>query len=261
MRVRHVGWLALAAVVAVGAGAVYAIAFREGLAADRAPNAIEAAVAPRLVALSIPATARARVNPHRTDADAWRTAAEHFGKHCSVCHGSNGRGRTPFAQTMYPPVPDLASQDVQRLTDGALFAVIEHGIRWTGMPAFASTHSDDEVWRLVSFVRHVPQEAPKPQDLFAVGQATATVSMDGTAFAPATLTVRVGDDVGFVNRDPFPHNVSSNAGGFHSGDLDPDRQWTFRATTPGTFPYECTLHPGMSGTLIVRPADHIQETR
>jgi plastocyanin len=162
---------------------------------------------------------------------------------------------------MYPPVPDLASPAVQRLSDGALFAVIQHGVRWTGMPAFASTHSDDEVWRLVSFVRHVPQAAPPTHDSSDVGHVAVTVSMDGTAFAPATVTVHVGDDVGFVNRDPFPHNVLSNAGAFHSGDLDPDRRRTFRATTPGTFPYECTLHPGMSGTLIVRPADHIQETR
>jgi hypothetical protein len=81
MRVRRVAWLSLAALVVAGAAALYAIVFRDGLSADRAPNAIEAAVAPRLVALSIPAATRARTNPHRADADAWRTAAEHFGAH------------------------------------------------------------------------------------------------------------------------------------------------------------------------------------
>ncbi|HYM22462.1 MAG TPA: cupredoxin family copper-binding protein, partial [Vicinamibacterales bacterium] len=79
------------------------------------------------------------------------------------------------------------------------------------------------------------------------------IAMDGTSFAPAEMTVKVGDTVTWINKDPFPHNISSKAGGLHSGDLEPDASWQFHATTPGSFHYVCTLHPGMKGTLVVTP--------
>jgi plastocyanin len=79
-----------------------------------------------------------------------------------------------------------------------------------------------------------------------------TVAMDGTTFDPGEVTVAVGDTVTWVNKDPFPHNVTSKAGGFRSGDLAPDATWRFRARTRGSFPFECTLHPGMMGTLHVK---------
>jgi plastocyanin len=247
--VRAIGIAAVCATAVVLAGA-YVFVLRDGLAADRSPGRLEALVAPRLVELSIPRALRARANPVAAEADAWTAGAQRFATRCAMCHGADGRGHTALASTMYPPVPDLASFDVQRLSDGALFAVIQHGVRWTGMPAFAHEAPDD-IWRLVAFVRHTP--SPAPQDLAASGQTT--VVMDGTSFAPAALTVHVGETVTFVNKDPFPHNVASAAGGFRSRDLDPDRQWQFHAATAGTFPYECTLHPGMKGTLIVTPGN------
>jgi plastocyanin len=76
--------------------------------------------------------------------------------------------------------------------------------------------------------------------------------MDGTTFQPAEVTVRAGDVVEWINRDPFPHNVSADAAAIHSGDLDADGKWRYRAVTPGTFHYVCTLHPGMAGVLHVQ---------
>jgi cytochrome c len=83
-------------------------------------------------------------------------AADHFAEHCSVCHGADGRGRSTIGGKMYPPVPDLGSEAVQQYSDGALFAIIRNGVRWTGMPAFRSSDSDEEIWKLVSFIRRVP---------------------------------------------------------------------------------------------------------
>ena len=75
--------------------------------------------------------------------------------------------------------------------------------------------------------------------------STHTVPIDGLAFQPPELTVRVGDSIVWINKDPFPHNVKSAAGEFQSGDVAPDGEWKFQATKAGRFPYECTLHPGM----------------
>lgn len=248
-------------VVAAGvAGGAYFV-LRNGLAADARPGPIETAVARRLVRLSIPRTSRQLSNPRRSDLDAWRQGAKHFAEHCAVCHGSDGRGATEFGPRMYPPVPSLASADIQAFTDGELFAIIQHGVRWTGMPAFASTHSADETWQLVSFIRRLPSlptadqhhQDRESRDHVDTREPIAAIAIDGTSFSPSELTVHVGDSVVWTNKDPFPHNVTSRLGGFSSGDLDPEARWRFRARKAGRFPYVCTLHPGMKGTLVVEP--------
>jgi len=84
-------------------------------------------------------------------------------------------------------------------------------------------------------------EGPRP--------ATHTVVMEAVAFQPGALTVKVGDAVVWVNRDPFPHTATSAK--FDSKDIAPGASWTFTAKAPGELPYVCTLHPTMKGTLRV----------
>jgi plastocyanin len=80
---------------------------------------------------------------------------------------------------------------------------------------------------------------------------THTVAIDGVTFDPATLTVKVGDTVVWVNKDPFPHTVMSQAGGFDSHVIVPGQSWSYTTTRAGMFPYLCTLHPTMHATLKV----------
>jgi plastocyanin len=247
--------LILALTVLGAAAVLYAVAGSRPFAADRAPGAVETAIARRLVVLSIPRSERDASNPFGGDQNAWRSAVDHFAEHCAVCHGADGHGASAIGSHMYPPVPDLASPAIQQFSDGALFSIIQNGVRWTGMPAFRSTDDADETWRLVSFIRRVP--ALKPADVAhrdgdaGGGTVAATIAMDGTTFEPAEITVRAGDVVEWVNKDPFPHNVAAEAAGLHSGDLEPDRTWRYHAVTRGTFHYVCTLHPGMAGVLHV----------
>lgn len=234
------------------------LALRHGLAADRTPGPIETAVARRLVVLSIPRSMRSATNPRAADPQAWRGGERHFIEHCAVCHGTDGRGSAPLASTMYPPVPDLTSPELQQFSDGALFAVIQNGVSWTGMPAFRSEHTSDEIWQLVSFVRHLPEVKPADRRQTRGGEHETgadgrTIHIDGTSFAPSEATVRVGDTISWINNDPFPHNVTAVDGNFKSGDLEPDQRWQYRPTKPGRVQYVCTLHPGMTGTLVVEP--------
>lgn len=254
--------LIVAAILVAGAGIGYALLSDGALSADRPPGRLETAMGRRLVYLSIPRSQRDTPNPYASDPTAWQSAVDHFADHCAVCHGSDGRGHSEIGPKMYPPVPDLASPFVQGLSDGALFAIIQHGVRWTGMPAFQSSHTSEETWKLVSLIRHVPQlnregvplgggsEAHEHGDH---GQAAVTVSMDGTSFQPGDVTVEAGKTVKWVNKDPFPHNVTfRGAHGARSGDLQPDGHWDYRPTTPGDYEYVCTLHPGMQGMLHVK---------
>jgi plastocyanin len=260
MRARRVG-LVLLVLVVLAAIPVAIVAVR-GLSADTPPGRIETAVARRLVWLSIPLAARRATSPLADQPAATKAGAEHFDEHCATCHGRDGRGKSGFGPAMYPPVPDLSSRDIQAFSDGALFSIIQHGVRWTGMPAFASSHTPEETWQLVAFIRQLPRSAPASHDGadhdHAAGAASHgaaaknTVLIDGTSFQPTELTVHAGTVVTWRNADPFPHNVTSSAGGWHSPDLDSQQSFEWKATTPGTFRYACTLHPGMTGVVHVQ---------
>ncbi len=81
---------------------------------------------------------------------------------CRTCHGAPGYSRTEIAKGLYPAPPDLASEDVQKtLNDAELYWIVENGIKMTGMPAFGPTHSKDELWGIVAFVRHLPNLNPE----------------------------------------------------------------------------------------------------
>ena len=84
---------------------------------------------------------------------------EHFGHHCQICHGLDGQNTgVPFAQQMSPPVADLKSKDVQDYTDGQLHWIIVNGINPSGMPAWKGILEDDEMWKVVRYIRHLPEK-------------------------------------------------------------------------------------------------------
>lgn len=81
--------------------------------------------------------------------------------------------------------------------------------------------------------------------------ATHTVTIDAMAYAPATLRVKRGDTVVWVNKDPFPHTATAADRSFDSREIAPGKRWSHVARTAGTHPYVCTLHPTMKATLVV----------
>lgn len=82
---------------------------------------------------------------------------EAFTHYCVACHGMDGQNTgVPFAETMSPPVPSLASPEIQSYTDGQLKWVIDNGIWPSGMPASRGTLSDEEIWSIVIYLRHLP---------------------------------------------------------------------------------------------------------
>ncbi len=79
-----------------------------------------------------------------------------------------------------------------------------------------------------------------------------TVNIANMAFAPLSLTVKVGTTVTWKNNDGITHTVTSNDGtSFNSGNLSAGSSFSYTTTTTGTFDYHCTIHAGMVGTLIV----------
>ena len=82
--------------------------------------------------------------------------------------------------------------------------------------------------------------------------ATHTVTIDATAFAPANLTVNAGDTVVWVNKDPYAHTATSKSAVFDSDNIGSGKSWKFVAKQKGDFPYICSIHPSMRGTLHVK---------
>jgi plastocyanin len=81
---------------------------------------------------------------------------------------------------------------------------------------------------------------------------TMEVKIDNFSFGPATLTVPVGTSVTWTNRDDIPHTVVSTEGAFKSKVLDTDEKFTFTFSKAGTYPYFCSIHPKMTGKVIVQ---------
>ena len=77
------------------------------------------------------------------------------------------------------------------------------------------------------------------------------VEIDNFAFSPARITVKAGTTVAWLNADDTPHTVASSSKLFKSKVLDTDGSFSFTFTTPGMYEYFCSLHPYMTGTVVV----------
>lgn len=138
------------------AAALYLWSGSFDMSATRPPGTLEALVGGTLVERSLERRAPAAKNPLAPGPEALRAGLEHFRENCLVCHGAPGIPPGEAGRGLNPPPPDLARPDTQRAPDGELFQVIAHGVRLSGMPGWLPTHSEREIWALVTFVRHLP---------------------------------------------------------------------------------------------------------
>ena len=93
-----------------------------------------------------------------------------------------------------------------------------------------------------------------PPSAVAEPATSEMVKIDNFTFAPQRLTVKVGTTVSWTNEDDIPHTVASTSNTFRSKVLDTDDKYSFAFTTAGSFEYFCSLHPHMTGTIVVEAA-------
>lgn len=79
------------------------------------------------------------------------------------------------------------------------------------------------------------------------------VKIDNFVFSPAVVTVKLGTEVTWINKDDIPHTVDSTDGKFKSAALDTDEKFQFRPTATGEYSFYCRMHPKMTGKIIVEP--------
>ena len=82
--------------------------------------------------------------------------------------------------------------------------------------------------------------------------ANAEVKIDNFSFKPQDLTVPAGTTVTWTNRDDIPHTVVSTDGVFKSKVRDTDEKFSYTFIKAGTYPYYCSVHPKMTGKVVVQ---------
>src|SRR6202049_5035160 len=133
------------------------ILVRRGFSALATPSAIEEFAATTARKMAVPSAYRPLRNPIMPSTENIRAGMEHFSDHCATCHSNDGGGATLFGKGLYPKPPDLRAAGTQNKSDGELYYTIDNGVRFRGMPAFSEAHTAAQTWRLVLFIRHLPQ--------------------------------------------------------------------------------------------------------
>jgi hypothetical protein len=154
------GALFVCGICLLAAGALVFTA--HGLSARQEPSAAERWIARRARMAAFPGDAANRANLAPDTPEVLAEARAHWADHCASCHANDGTGDSPMGRRTYPPAPDMRLPETQQLTDGELFYIIQNGVRLTAMPAWggsgsASAHDELDSWKLVRFIRHLPQ--------------------------------------------------------------------------------------------------------
>jgi len=151
-------WLgALTAFAVLLAGGLIGLSKAHGFSARERPTVLERWIAGRARSAALARDVFSRNNPVTNTAGVLIEARAHWADHCAMCHANDGSGDTEMGKHTYPPAPDMRLPATQEKTDGELFYVIENGIRLSAMPAWGGSGHEEDSWKLVHFIRHLPR--------------------------------------------------------------------------------------------------------
>ncbi|MGO9831760.1 MAG: c-type cytochrome [Myxococcaceae bacterium] len=165
-------WLAVVGGLLLLVAAALAMGLYD-VSATAKPWGLEERLANFVVDRSVARRAPRGPNPVQPSPEVLARGLAEYRHHCLVCHGAPGLRPSGIAKGLNPEAPDLALADTQEASDGELFQVISAGVRMSGMPAFSKSESSETLWKLVAFLRHLPnlsdaeraalEEAPRPR--------------------------------------------------------------------------------------------------
>ena len=141
-------------IVLVGGSFWYLKKGYPSFAADQEPGFIEKHLAMAAVDASTDRHAPGRKNPITPTDENLLSGAKLYLNHCAGCHGVPSNADSQFARSFYPPAPGFFKY-APDLPENQNFYIIEHGIRWTGMPAWNKTLTETETWQIVTFLSHI----------------------------------------------------------------------------------------------------------
>jgi mono/diheme cytochrome c family protein len=123
------------------------------IGADNAPSRLESSLAMRALDVYADKHKPDRENPVQPTRANLMEGQRLYEEHCSLCHGGATSRVSPLRDKFNPPVPQLIA-DVPEDEDAWVFWVTKHGARMTGMPSWNGILSDDQIWKVVAYVKH-----------------------------------------------------------------------------------------------------------
>jgi mono/diheme cytochrome c family protein len=127
--------------------------------ADEQPSSVETSLAMSAVDASVDRHAARQKNPLPRTEENLVKGAKLYVDHCAGCHGVPSNPDGKFAHSFYPPVPGFF-KDPPDMTETQNFYIILHGLRWTGMPAWKQTLTDEQVWQIVTLLGNIQSLPP-----------------------------------------------------------------------------------------------------
>jgi thiosulfate dehydrogenase len=140
--------------------------------ADLQPSAVESDLAMSFVDASVGRRAPDQKNPVEPTEANLLDGVHLYKTRCAMCHGAPGNPEKNFGNPFYPPVPQFMT-DHPDMADNENFYIIKHGIRWTGMPAWSNTLTDDQIWKVVAFLSRMEKLPPSVQKEWEQPEPTA----------------------------------------------------------------------------------------
>ena len=133
--------------------------------ADATPGALETWMAQTSLEATLQHQAPQGPNPVTLTDEHLLQGVQLFARNCAVCHGSaaGSASASPIARGLYQHPPQLATDGVEDDPEGETFWKVKHGIRLTGMPSFAGTLDDNQIWTLALFLKHMDKLPPSVQ--------------------------------------------------------------------------------------------------
>ena len=141
------------------------------IGADNPPSALERRLAGRALNAYADRHKPTGDNPIAPTPDNLTDGAKEYEEHCAVCHGGGKAKISPLAEKFNPAAPQLINK-IPHDPDAWLFWVTKHGVRMTGMPTWDGVLSDDDMWKIVAFIKHsdkLPAEVESAWRRMAMG--------------------------------------------------------------------------------------------
>jgi mono/diheme cytochrome c family protein len=173
MRFIYGAVFALALIVSAGVAAIYTGAMPGN--ADSKPSWIERWMAKTSLHATMNRETKGLTNPLQPSDDDLKAGIHLYAQNCAVCHGASDGKPSKLAQGFNVKAPQLAEDGVEDDPDAVTFWKIKHGIRFTAMPAFGTTLTDEQIWQIASFVKRMDKLSPDvASEWKAVASAAAT---------------------------------------------------------------------------------------
>ncbi len=151
-------------------------ALLQACTAEKHPSQGETNLANAAKDVAIPFEAGKKKNPLPETGEVVSQGQEVFLGSCAQCHGADGRGDTNIGRNMAPPAMDLTSSHVQHWNDAELLWIVQNGVSHTGMPAWQSSISENDSWKLAHFIHNLPRLDAASASTAVPSQAQAALS-------------------------------------------------------------------------------------